>query len=937
LLGRLLRHLLGVRFAESKLIPVSLDPPSIIPEDPTEPFLQVQAGVLWFDRFRLVRVLGQGGMGVVWAAHDERLETSVALKFLPGPIRWDEAGMSAIRGEVNRARQLSHPHIVRIHDLYENNEGVAIAMELVEGWTLGAWRLEQPNGLADPEAILPWLGQLCEALDYAHQNAGIVHRDIKPGNLLISRDGNLKITDFGVAAQMSETMARVSSVSSSGTLVYMSPQQLWGEPPAVTDDIYALGATLYELMGGEPPFVRGDIVSQVERKRPMLLSARLRASRVERTIPTIWEEVVMQCLDKKPECRPQSLSAVMNGLSGMGSGVLRDWRSKRGFRLVAGVIVLGLVLFGVFIMKSRIGAEVGLGGGVDESQSPQMASLSAKSEERADVDTVDPVGQEDSREVFGSMAVDLICHLPLNGVLVNMVGFLSNVKGSREQWTEDRFGRKDAAALLNSHSLITAPIPETFVRNGVCRIALSMWLRRPEGGGQILELIPDVARAMSVGLAVYRGRLIAVFGENEDSRKKELSAGLDGNMGEWIHIALLVDGEEATLWVNGENRGALSLDEGRELPIAHRYSLRIGHDQSAMTSSNEFAIDDVRVWRRLLDDDVVRSLSMEDDPPLEKVVHEEVFTLPWERETVFRLAEGRYHADDDLAAAVIGEFGSASKVADWNDIKFAVGPWPSLWAELSGFFEGNTQVLRGGSRAFSDRRNYNMARLNGIIPRFYLAHAQVGNQELGLGSWTSSPPMMAEIPTGDRYHVVRHSGAKMAEETVGLDLEGVGEGDFARYKYASGKEPSGDIVRRIWMFELPPEISRWKALSLEIGDGMELSLEQQERRRWDMVIRESVDSIPVVRTIIMAAKTNWWVIVQSEGRLYQMLAEGTDKLVLQELVINGLVDDASLEAPWRINFTNRVGSSSFGGIPTAQFPSLIQVDESKNSWRILDK
>lgn len=909
-----------VRSAELNLFP-ALDFPSSIPEDPTEPILKVQPGVLWFGRFRLTRVLGQGGMGIVWAAHDDRLKTDVALKFLPGPIRWDEAGMEAIRGEVNRARQLSHPHIVRIHDLYEDDDGVAIAMELVEGRTIGAWRLEQPGALAEPEAILLWLGPLCDALDYAHQTAGIVHRDIKPGNLLISREGELKITDFGVAAQMSETMARVSSVSGSGTLVYMSPQQLWGEPPAVTDDIYAVGATLYELMGGEPPFVRGDIVSQVERKRPMRLSARLRANGVERTVPEVWEEAIMRCLDKKPERRPQTLSALLERLSGaddVGGG-------KRGYWIVGAVVALGVALLGVFLVRP---------GGTDaESRTDQVTAVSPVPVRAAGADSIAPVGLGASRQVFGSMAEDMVCHLPLDGVLVNMVGFLANVKGSREEWTEDRFGRKDAAALMSTHSLIIAPIMETFVADGVCQIAVSMWLRRPMGKGEILELIPDVPRAMNVRFAVSHGRFVMVFGENDDTRKKELSTELNGGFNDWIHVAVMVDGVEASLWVNGENRGVISLDGNPSLPVANRYSLRIGHDQSATTSSDDFAIDDVRVWRRLLDTDVVRSLSMEDDPPLARIVHEEVFRWPWESEMVYRLAEGRYYREDNLLEMVQGEFGPDAKVGDWDSIKRVVGPWPTLWAELSGFYGGGTQVLRGGERAFSEKRSYEMTRLNGNMPRYFLAHAQVGNQELGLGSWTSSPPMIAEIPRGERYHVLRHEAAVISERIVGVDLGGGETGVPSRYRYSPEFKSSDDLARRIWVFELPAEIDRWNGLSLTIGDEIEVFLRQQERRMWNLGFKDSVDSAPNTRTVIMAAKAHWWVVVQSGGRLYQMLAEGTDKFVLQEFVFDGLVDDALLGSPWRIDFTNSVGTSSFGGIPSAQFPSLIQVDESEISLK----
>jgi eukaryotic-like serine/threonine-protein kinase len=109
--------------------------------------------------------------------------------------------------------------------------------------------------------------QLCEALDYAHREAKIVHRDLKPANLMLDGQGDLKVADFGIAASVSDTVSRASvQASSSGTPVYMSPQQMMGEDPAVSDDIYAVGATLYELLTGKPPFHSGNIVVQVQSK-----------------------------------------------------------------------------------------------------------------------------------------------------------------------------------------------------------------------------------------------------------------------------------------------------------------------------------------------------------------------------------------------------------------------------------------------------------------------------------------------------------------------------------------------------------------------------------------------------------------------------------------------------------------------------------------------
>eukprot|EP01035_Chromulina_nebulosa_P061776 gene61776-84489_t len=221
-------------------------------------------------------MLGRGGMGVVWRAHDETLHEDVALKFLPDAVRWDPAAYDDLKAETRRARQLTHPNIVRIHDFVEDASGAAISMELVEGRTLTALRLEKPNKIFEVAEIAPWLPQLAAALDYAHTQARVVHRDLKPSNLMLTEAGGLKVADFGVARSLADSVTRVSMMSA-GTLVYMSPQQAMGDPPSPADDVYALGATLYELLTGKPPFHTGDVRVQLFQRKPEAMAARRRA------------------------------------------------------------------------------------------------------------------------------------------------------------------------------------------------------------------------------------------------------------------------------------------------------------------------------------------------------------------------------------------------------------------------------------------------------------------------------------------------------------------------------------------------------------------------------------------------------------------------------------------------------------------------------------
>ena len=262
-------------------------------------------------RFTLVKPLGRGGMGEVWLAQDERLNETVALKFLPPEIRGDAAALDDLRRETARSHKLSHPNIVRIHDLHEDADGTAfIVMEYIDGPTLVALRLEQPARVLAWDYLRPLVAQLCAALDYAHGEK-VIHRDLKPANIMVDSRGRLKLADFGIAAVASDSLSRVSvKHSTSGTLPYMSPQQVTGKRPQTTDDLYALGATLYELLTGKPPFHSGDITHQVLHEPPEPMDERLAAAGLQNDVPPDAASLIMACLAKEPGQRPQSARLV---------------------------------------------------------------------------------------------------------------------------------------------------------------------------------------------------------------------------------------------------------------------------------------------------------------------------------------------------------------------------------------------------------------------------------------------------------------------------------------------------------------------------------------------------------------------------------------------------------------------------------------------------
>ena len=264
------------------------------------------------NRYNLARVLGHGGMGVVWLARDEELDRDVAMKFLPAIVVNDRAGLTELKRETKRSLELTHPNIVRIYDFVQDNAIAGISMEYVECDTLRNRRLDQPTGVFETAELGPWVRQLCSALDYAHTEAAIVHRDLKPANLMINARHQLKVTDFGISRSLVDSVSQISlRQSTSGTLVYMSPQQLGGERPTPSDDVYALGATLYELMTSRPPFFSGDIAGQIQGKTPALVRHRRESFGITAgEIPENWEMTIASCLAKEPAQRPRSAGEV---------------------------------------------------------------------------------------------------------------------------------------------------------------------------------------------------------------------------------------------------------------------------------------------------------------------------------------------------------------------------------------------------------------------------------------------------------------------------------------------------------------------------------------------------------------------------------------------------------------------------------------------------
>ena len=275
------------------------------------------SGQKLFGRYILEGIAGRGGMGVVWRAQDEALDRDVALKLLPETLTSDPEAERDLKRETKRCLELTHPNIVRVHDFVQDPPIAAIVMEFVAGQSLAKKKAEAPEGYLTTEELAPLAAQLCAALDYAHRVAKVAHRDLKPANILVTTAGTVKVTDFGIARSLSETRTRLSGRvgDTSGTLPYMSPQQLLGKKASASDDIYALGATLYELLTGKPPFYTGDITYQIlNSPAGGLTQQRAELGGSGDPIPHEWETTILACLAKEPKDRPQSAQEVADWL-----------------------------------------------------------------------------------------------------------------------------------------------------------------------------------------------------------------------------------------------------------------------------------------------------------------------------------------------------------------------------------------------------------------------------------------------------------------------------------------------------------------------------------------------------------------------------------------------------------------------------------------------
>jgi serine/threonine-protein kinase len=259
-------------------------------------------------RYRIERALGHGGMASVYLAHDEELDRAVAVKLLAENLTGDEDFRRRFVREARLAAKLSHANVVQIYDAGEDGERPFIVMEYVEGETL-ADTLARRRQLPAHETV-DFALQVCGGLEHAHAH-GLVHRDIKPGNLLVRPDGLVKIADFGIAR--AAEMTRLTQAGTVlGTAAYLSPEQAAGEEVTPAADLYALGAVLYELLTGRTPYEVESLPQLAVQQREGAITP---VRELEPGVPQALEDAVMSCLARNPDYRPVSAAELARALA----------------------------------------------------------------------------------------------------------------------------------------------------------------------------------------------------------------------------------------------------------------------------------------------------------------------------------------------------------------------------------------------------------------------------------------------------------------------------------------------------------------------------------------------------------------------------------------------------------------------------------------------
>lgn len=343
---------------------------------------QLPEGHVIDDRYEVKAKLGQGGFGAVYRVYDRKMECEKALKVLPEAVASDLEAMESIRKEAVTMARLNHTNIVRIFEFQDQGAIKYIDMEFVDGLSLTEVKVNAPGKKLDEGKVAPIAKGIARGLAYAHER-GVIHKDIKPQNILIAKDGTPKITDFGISETVKSSMSRIANSSSSGTLLYMAPEQVRGRDVGRESDIYSFGALLYELLAGHPPFHKGAIEHQILNEPVPPLEG----------VGDAMNTLALRCLEKEYTKRYRRFEEVLAALEGKavpveaqsagGPAAEKDGakpeKAKKPLGLAVAVLVLVAMVAGGFALvgggDSPSGDKTDVSVATNPAQATDLASL----------------------------------------------------------------------------------------------------------------------------------------------------------------------------------------------------------------------------------------------------------------------------------------------------------------------------------------------------------------------------------------------------------------------------------------------------------------------------------------------------------------------------------------------------------------------------------
>jgi TolB-like protein len=463
-------------------------------------------------RYEIVARLGAGGMGEVYRALDPQLEREIALKVLPAAMLADATARSRLLREARMAARLNHPNVCTVHEVGEADGQVYLAMELVSGQTLSE-RLS--TGRVGVEEAARLGQQMAEALAHAHEN-GVVHRDFKSPNVIITPDGRAKVLDFGLAKPLAERESEATTQTATpltaagvvvGTLAYMAPEQLRGKPADARSDIWALGVVLYEMAGGARPFAGKtgyELSSAILNHTPNPLPAE---------VPPPMAAVIERCLAKEPGQRYQRAGEVRSALEALRAGsVPTTWPGRRPTLLTPRRRVLIASLVTVVAIAAALGV-VSLRGRLLGPLGGQRAAI-----RMAVLPFANLTGDPEQEYLSDGFTQELISQLGrLHPARMSVIGRTSVMRYKKSETPPEQIGRelgvgyilggscrRESARVRISAELIRvgdqAQIwTETYERELSGLLALQSEVARKVAGALALRLLPgDEARLVKV-------------------------------------------------------------------------------------------------------------------------------------------------------------------------------------------------------------------------------------------------------------------------------------------------------------------------------------------------------------------------------------------------------------------------------------------------------